>query len=131
MFDAFMAGVLGYFVYKAAANLFLVIKEVRQQVRNEIEREQGVLHKSEVVEGIEQEYPIELPDGVRSIKFEVLDEHDGLILCLDTDGNFLCQGKTMSEIQDNFRTRFPEDAAVIVDPEAKALYQEMMMHEAP
>lgn len=113
---------LGMMLYFLVKNLIYIVKGMPEEKKE--------FHKHDVVEGAEQEYPNELPPGVKSITFEVLNEHD-VILCHDTDGNFLCQGKTMTEIQDNFRARFPEDAAVIVDPVAKALYQKMMLHEAP
>jgi hypothetical protein len=37
----------------------------------------------------------------------------------------------MVEVQDNFKLRFPDDAAVILDKDSQAIYQELMSHEAP
>jgi hypothetical protein len=41
---------------------------------------------------------------------------NNLYFCYNiTDGAFVCQGKNLAEIQSNFRNRFPDINAVIVD----------------
>ena len=50
-------------------------------------------------------------------KMELRVEFDNnLYFCYNiTDGAFVCQGKNLAEIQSNFRNRFPDINAVIVD----------------
>jgi hypothetical protein len=110
-------------IFFAVRNLMSTWRELKQTSEQ--------FEKYHVKEGEEQIYPNELPPGVRSVKFEVLPEHDNIILCTDSENNFLCQGRTMVEVQDNFKLRFPDDAAVILDKDSQAIYQELMSHEAP
>lgn len=77
----------------------------------------------------EEEEAEELPDNKIAITLEQLENENGTILCFDQDNNFLCQGKTTTEVQDNFRTRFPGITAVIIDQASKELFVKLTIHE--
>lgn len=64
-------------------------------------------------------------DTADAEKMELRVEFDrDIYFCYNvTDGAFVCQGKNLAEIQSNFRSRFPDINAVIVDGDADCAKQ--------
>jgi hypothetical protein len=64
-------------------------------------------------------------DTAGAEKMELRVEFDrDIYFCYNiTDGAFVCQGKNLAEIQSNFRSRFPDIDAVIVDGDADCAKQ--------
>jgi hypothetical protein len=104
MMETLMGLVIWGFTFYALHNLLKALKELRE------------LDQAENEEKLE-----ELPPGTIAVFFEKIPEHE-TILCYSEDNRFLCQGKTIEEVQKNFQNRFPSLSAVIVDQDTKDFY---------
>lgn len=111
--DIVMGIIFGYLAWTMFKAMVRANEELKKQQAN-LNREPGLEEIDEKTLAITFDQPT--PDDV--------------IIVHDHFGNYVCQGWTLKEIQNNFMARFPEMRAVIVDPAAKLFYRQREMLES-